>query len=60
MQVRWVMLRRAAELTGYSEEAIRHKIKRKVWSEGRHWKRAPDGRIAVNLDEYERWVEQAQ
>ncbi|WP_374005837.1 excisionase [Delftia lacustris] len=53
----WVLINRFAALTGYSENAVRHKIKGGVWLEGRIWRRAPDGRICVNIQEFERWVE---
>jgi hypothetical protein len=53
----WVLIKRLAEITGYSENAVRHKIKGGVWIEGRIWRKAPDGRIFVNLGEFERWVE---
>ena len=53
----WVLVKRLAEITGYSENAIRHKVKSGVWVEGRIWRRAPDGRIFLNLAEFERWVE---
>lgn len=53
----WVLIKRFAEITGYSENAVRHKIKGGIWIEGRVWRRAPDGRIFVNLGEFERWVE---
>ncbi len=52
-----VVINRFAALTGYSENAVRHKIKGGVWLEGRIWRRAPDGRICVNIHEFERWVE---
>ena len=39
---RWVMIKRAAELTGYSEDAIRHKVKDGTWAQGRVWRKAPD------------------
>jgi hypothetical protein len=54
---RWVLIRRLAEITGYSENAIRHKVKNGTWVEGRLWRKAPDGRIFLNVDEFERWVE---
>lgn len=53
----WVLIKRFAEVTGYSENAVRHKIKNGTWIEGRLWRRAPDRRIFVNLTEFERWVE---
>lgn len=43
--------------SGYSEEAIRAKIKNGVWLEGMVWKRAPDGRVLISTEGYERWVE---
>lgn len=54
---RWVLVNRAAELIGYSENAIRHKVKDGTWPEGRIWKRARDGRIFINIEEVDRWVE---
>jgi hypothetical protein len=53
----WVLIKRFAEITGYSENAVRHKVKGGAWVEGRIWRKAPDGRIFLNLDEFERWVE---
>lgn len=43
--------------SGYSEEAIRAKIKNGVWLEGVVWRKAPDGRILVSVEGYSRWVE---
>jgi len=54
---RWVLIKRLAEITGYSEDAIRLKVKNGTWVQGRIWRKAPDGRIFINLDEFERWVE---
>lgn len=51
-----VLIKRFAEVTGYSENAVRHKIKGGVWIEGRIWRKGPDGRIFVHLGEFERWV----
>lgn len=53
----WVLIKRFAAITGYSENAVRHKVKNGTWAEGRLWRKAPDGRIFVNLGEFERWVE---
>lgn len=53
----WVLVKRFAEVTGYSENAVRHKVKSGVWPEGRIWRKAPDGRIFLNLPEFEHWVE---
>ena len=55
--LQWILINRFAELSGYSENAVRHKVKDGTWFEGRVWRKAPDGRIFVNLAEFERWVE---
>ena len=38
----------------------RHKVKNGTWVQGRVWRKAPDGRIFVNIYEFERWVESDQ
>lgn len=53
----WVVIKKLAELTGYTENAIRAKIKQGVWLWGKHWRKAPDGRILFNLKAIEAWVE---
>ncbi len=55
--MRWVTANRLAEISGYTEEAIRCKQKRGIWREHKHWRRAPDGRILFNVSEIERWIE---
>lgn len=54
---RYVTIALAAALHGYSVEAIETKIARGVWTEGREYRRAPDGRILVDMRGVERWVE---
>lgn len=53
----WVLIKKLVELTGYSDDAIRAKIKRGVWRCGIHWKKAPDGRILFNLLAINEWIE---
>lgn len=55
--VRHVRLKRFAELTGYSEKAVYEKIRTGAWVQGRQFKRAPDGHILVDLQEFDKWVE---
>ena len=50
------LLPKAAELTGYSEKAMRRKIEDGVWLEGHEYVRAPDGRILVDMDAFNRWA----
>ncbi len=42
---------------GYTEKAVRRKIEECVWLEGHEYRRAPDGRISIDLQGYEKWVE---
>ena len=55
----WVTIKRFAELTGYSEDAVRSKIKRGDWREGVVWKKADDGRVLMSLEGFDQWVEAA-
>lgn len=55
---RFVTIELAAVVTGFSPGAIRTKIARAIWVEGREYVRAPDGRVLVDLRGYERWVAQ--
>lgn len=57
MAARYVTIEKAEAETGYTADAIRGKIKRGDWLEGAVWKRAPDGRVLIDLQGYERWVE---
>lgn len=44
-------------LTGYSPRAVEGKIARGDWVEGREYKKAPDGKILVDMEGFNRWVE---
>ena len=55
---RYVLLPLANLLTGYSVKAMERKIERGDWQEGKVWKRAPDGRIVIDVLGYQRWVEE--
>lgn len=54
---RYVRLPLAEALTGYSVKAMERKIERGDWQEGKVWRRAPDGRVMIDLQGYQRWVE---
>jgi hypothetical protein len=54
---RYVLLPLANMVTGYTVKAMEHKIERGDWPEGKLWKRAPDGRILIDIMGYQRWVE---
>lgn len=54
---RYVVIKLAAELTGYTAKAIQRKIQEGVWPEGVMWKKAPDGRVLIDMEGYRKWVE---
>jgi hypothetical protein len=47
-------------ITGYSAKAVERKIATGVWTEGREYRRAPDGHVLVDMKGYEKWVEKQQ
>lgn len=57
--VKWVLIKRFADLTGYTDKAVRRKLDQGVWVEGVHYKRGKDGRILINLEAYDEWVSAA-
>jgi hypothetical protein len=56
---RYILLCLAANVTGYTVKAMRRKIERGDWVEGKVWRRAPDGRVLLDLVGYQKWVEGA-
>lgn len=54
---RYVLLPLANVITGYSVKAMERKIERGDWHEGKVWRRAPDGRILIDIVGYQKWVE---
>jgi len=55
--MKWVLINKVIELIGYTDDAIRSKIKKGVWRFGVHWTKAPDGRIMFNLEAIQKWIE---
>ena len=53
---RYVTLELFAEMSGYSRKAIERKIEDGVFLEGREYRRAPDGRLLIDLQGFEKWV----
>jgi hypothetical protein len=54
--LRRVTIEKFAELSGYTADAVRSKIKRGDWLEGDLWIKAPDGRILIDTEGFERWA----
>ena len=57
--MKWVLINKVIELIGYTDDAIRAKIKRGVWLKGIHWKKAPDNRLVFNIEAIQKWIEKA-
>lgn len=51
-----VTVRKAAELIGLSEKAIRRKREEGIWLEGREIVVGPDKRIYVDIEAFKKWV----
>lgn len=54
--MRFVLIPRFCELTGYTPKAVERKIAEQVWLEGKIYRKSPDGRIHIDLIEYEKWI----
>ena len=54
--LRYLTIKKFAEESGYSPEAVRSKIARGDWLQDRVWTKAPDGRILIDTQGYEQWV----
>ena len=52
-----VTIKKFSELSGYTEDAIRSKIKDGIWQENQVYSRAPDKRVLISLGGYEAWVD---
>jgi len=52
-----ITFKRYAELSGYSEEAIRQKYKKGIWQLCKQIKKAPDGRLMIDIKEVEKWIQ---
>lgn len=55
--MKWVLINKVIELIGYTDDAIRAKIKRGIWLKDIHWKKAPDGHLFFNLEAIQKWIE---
>jgi hypothetical protein len=56
----WVLIKKLCELIGYTDDAVRAKIRRGVWLSGIHWIKAPDNRILINVEAVKQWIEKKE
>lgn len=57
IHLRWMLVPLFCTLTGYTEKAVRRKIEDGIWLQGKHWRKAPDGHVTIDIQAYYRWVE---
>jgi hypothetical protein len=55
--MRFVLIKKFCEMSGYTDKAVRCKIQTGVWIERQHWRRAPDGHILIDVEAIEKWQE---
>ncbi len=55
--MKWVLISKVVDLIGYTDDAVRSKIKNGVWLKDVHWVKAPDGRILFNIEAIQLWIE---
>lgn len=55
--IRYVLIPKFCAESGYTEKAVRRKIEEGAWVEGRQYRRAPDGRLMIDVEGVEKWVE---
>ncbi|HBP4600296.1 excisionase [Pseudomonas aeruginosa] len=55
--MRYLTVKKFASESGYTEDAVRSKIRDGIWRLGEIWKKAPDGRTLIDVEGYEAWVE---
>ncbi|CAN7592707.1 excisionase [Variovorax sp. LjRoot175] len=53
---RYVTIALYAAISGYSQNAIRCKIKAGTWIDRREYIRAPDGHVMIDRESVQRWL----
>ena len=54
---RYVTIKGAAAAMGLSEGAVRKRLERGIWLEGKQWRKAPDQRIYIDMLAVAAWIE---
>lgn len=54
--IEWIRIKKFCELTGDSDDAVRANMIRH-WPDGVIWKKAPNGTIYINPENFNLWVE---
>ncbi len=56
--MKWIMLKRYCDLSGDTVNAVKKRRQKGIWKDGHHSKIGPNGKIWVNIEAVNRWVEQ--
>ncbi len=54
---RYLTIKGAAAAMGLSEGAVRKRLERGIWLENKHYRKAPDSRIYIDMRAIEAWIE---
>lgn len=54
---RYQTVKKFSEESGYTEAAIRTKMRDGTWKQGAVWIKAPDNRVLISVEGYNAWVE---
>lgn len=52
----YVTTKKLAEMTGYTEEAIRMKVKKGIWQRNIHYYKAPDNKLMFVVEVVHKWI----
>ena len=58
--VRYKTVEQFSRESGYTPDAIRTKIRDGIWPKHAVWKKAPDGRVLIDVEGYYSWVEMGE
>lgn len=54
---KWIRLKKYCELTGDTSSAVHARRHKGIWLDGKQTTIAPDGKLWINTEETEKWVE---
>ena len=54
--VRFKTIAKFCAESGYTDAAVRGKIREGIWLERRVWRKAPDGHVLIDIEGYNEWV----
>lgn len=57
MSLKYMLIGKMSQESGYSEKALRRKIEDGVLIQGVHYVKSPDGRININVERFQEWLE---